>query len=157
MADFPRHLFAVRNRLRENPDDEKIGGDVRQLVTGLEAVIAGAIGDEAAFLATLSENPNDYAGWCAYCDWRMDRDMPPLLADVFRLFNAECGSIRDTRDPAKDEAFVQTHVAQVSKHVARWGETDLFHHFILFDDEWANAHRDLAASILRTASRWDPL
>ena len=158
VADFPRYLFAMRNRLAENPDDEALNPELRQMVTGLGVVLEKAKGDEAAFLAALSANPDDYAGWCAYCDWRMDRARPPLLADILRLYRATCGSVQNTRDPAKDEAFVQTHVAQVSKHVGgiECG-ADRFHHFILFDDEWANAHRDLAASILRTASRWDPL
>ncbi len=158
LQDFPRYLFALRTRVAKNEDDEALNGTLRELLSGLDAVIGGATGDEVAFLAALSENPNDYAGWCAYSDWRMDRARPPLLADILRRYGADAGAVtQDTRDPSKDEAFVQTHVAQASKHVARWGERDLYHHFILFDDEWANAHRDLAASILRTASRWDPL
>ena len=157
VADFPRYLFAMRNRLDDNPDDEALNAELVQLVTGLDAVIEKSKGDEKAFLAALSANPDDYAGWCAYSDWRMERDRPPLLSDILQLFDARSGSLQSSRDAKKDEAVVQTHVAQASKHVAQWGETDLFHHFILFDDLWANAHRDLASSILRTASRWDPL
>jgi uncharacterized protein (TIGR02996 family) len=158
VEDFPRYLFALRNRVSENPDDETLSWNLKELLSGLDSVVKKATGDESAFLAALIANPNDYAGWCAYSDWRMERDRQPLLADVLRLYDADAGTVvRDTRNPKKDEAVVQTHVAQASKHVAQWEDTDLYHHFILFDDLWANAHRDLAASILRTASRWDPL
>jgi len=153
VQDFPRYLFAVRNRLIAHPDDEEIDFSLQNIVSGLVAVIDSASGDEAAFLTALTVNPDDFAGWCAYSDWRMENGKPTLLEDVFRKFQPHSGTIRDTRDPAKDEPFVQTHVAQASKHVARFHDVDRYHHFILFDDLWANAHRDLAASILRTASR----
>lgn len=159
VADFPRYLIAIRNRLAKNPDDETLSRELRDLVPGLNAVIEKARGDEKAFLAALTANPDDYAGWCAYSDWRMENDKPPLMEDIFRRYEPYHGYSAKTqlRRAEKDEVVVQTHVAQASKHIAKLHRHDHFHHFILFDDEWANAHRDLAASILRTASRWDPL
>jgi len=158
VADFPRYLFAMRNRLAENPDDETLSHELCQLVRGLDVVIEKAKGDEKAFLAALTADPDDYGVWCAYSYWRMERDRLPLLADVLLLYEPYWDAIEGTRQAMMDDALTQTHVAQLSKHVGRLeGGADRFHHFILFDDEWANAHRDLAASILRTASRWDPL
>ncbi len=157
VADFPRYLFAMRNRLADNPDDETLNAELRQLVTGLNALIHKAKGDEKAFFAALSANPDDYAGWCAYSDWRMERDRPPLLSDILRLYKPDFSAMEDTRLSKKDEVVAQSHIAQVSKHVGLSSYEDRYHHFILFDDLWANAHRDLASSILRTASRWDPL
>ena len=159
VADFPRYLFALRNRIAANADDETLNREVRDLVTGLDAIIKKATGDEKAFLTALTANPDDYACWCAYCDWRMENDKPLLLEEIFRRYEPYhgYGANSNLRRTEKDEMVVQTHIAQASKHIAQLHRRDHYHHFILFDDEWANAHRDLAASILRTASRWDPL
>jgi len=63
----------------------------------------------------------------------------------------------DTQDPSKSLLQSETHVAQLCLHTERWGEDDMYHRWILFDDVWAEAHPDLAEAILRYAARWDVL
>ncbi|MCU0658391.1 MAG: hypothetical protein MUF64_24960 [Polyangiaceae bacterium] len=48
---------------------------------------------------------------------------------------------------------VSEHIAQAALH-----QTEFFGHqqLFLFDDLWASAHPDLAASLLRYAAHWDP-
>jgi hypothetical protein len=62
-----------------------------------------------------------------------------------------------TQDPGKSLLQSETHVAQLCLHTNRWGDEDLYHRWILFDDLWAGAHSDLAEAILRYATRWDVL
>jgi uncharacterized protein (TIGR02996 family) len=60
-------------------------------------------------------------------------------------------------DTAKSRVQVEQHVAQLCLHTARWGDQDLYHRWIAFDDLWAAAHPDLAKAILTYARRWDVL
>jgi hypothetical protein len=58
-------------------------------------------------------------------------------------------------DPSKSLISVGEHVAQLCLHVGWEGE--MYHQWIIFDDLWADEHRDLADGILRYAKRWDVL
>jgi hypothetical protein len=63
----------------------------------------------------------------------------------------------DPRDPSRDQRRVQRHVAQASMHMDRAvGPGELFHQWILFDDQWAAAYPDLANSLLRLAAAVRP-
>lgn len=133
--------------------------ELASLTAGVRAAIAAATGDEAALLAGVAANPADDAAWSAYSDWLEEHDCRPagehLLGQALRRAAPRLST--DTRDPGKDLFLVQPHVAQACLHSDKWGETDLFHHWILFDDLWAAANPDLANSVLRFASRWDVL
>jgi uncharacterized protein (TIGR02996 family) len=126
-------------------------------MSGLAPAIRTAKGTEVPLLKAVRANPNDTACWAAYSDWLLENDRPTLLERILTKCNAPSGTIKDSRNPKKDEILVQAHVAQACKHRARWARTDSYHHFIFFDDLWANAHPHLASSILRTGNRWDVL
>lgn len=150
VPDLPRLFFTL-------PADEQIGGAVEEVIDGLAPAVKAAKGTEALLLKAVAANPNDMACWNSYSDWLLENGRPTLLERSLKRYAAQSGSIRKTRDPKKDVVLVQAHVAQASKHVARWGNTDLYHHLVFFDDLWANAHPHLASSLLRAANRWDPL
>lgn len=65
---------------------------------------------------------------------------------------ADARKVRRNIDRTK--IVVGDHIAQMSLWT---NETYGFQQWILFDDRWAAAHRDLACSLLRYASGWDPL
>lgn len=156
VPDFPRFLFPLSARDRDEAGAE-VGSEVMQVLSGFDPAVKAAKGREVAFLKTLAADPNDMACWSAYSDWLLENDRPTLLERVLKKYHPDHGSVDPSRNPKKDRVVVQPHVAQASKHVARWGDEDLYHHFVFFDDLWANAHPHLAASLLRTANRWDPL
>ncbi|MCC2670929.1 MAG: hypothetical protein K0Q72_3400 [Armatimonadetes bacterium] len=52
---------------------------------------------------------------------------------------------------------VEEHVAQLCLHVDRWGDRDLYHRWILFDDLWLAANPALGNAILTYVKRWDVL
>lgn len=156
VPDFPRFLIPLAARDRDEAGAE-VGSELMQLLSGLAPVVKATKGQETAFLKAVAANPDDLVCWGAYTDWLLENDQPPLLERFLKKYGADSGSIQETRNPKKDRVVVQSHVAQASKHVARWGKEDLYHHFVLFDDLWANAHPHLAASLLRAANRWDPL
>jgi hypothetical protein len=57
------------------------------------------------------------------------------------------------RDPERSVIDVAGHIAQISMHVsADFG----YQQWYLFDDLWAAAHADLAASLMRYAASWNP-
>jgi uncharacterized protein (TIGR02996 family) len=158
VPDFPRYLLAAES-LPES-ERERLPGAVHQLLGGLPAYAPR--GDERALFAGVRAAPHDDGAWAAYSDWLEEHDRPAagrhLLGRVLRAFFPDNGSVRDTRNPRKDQVLVQGHVAQACKHVAHWDWAgDLYHHLILFDDLWAAAHPDLVNSTLRFASRWDVL
>jgi uncharacterized protein (TIGR02996 family) len=155
VPDVARFLFTPD--IQAAREEEGPRSELAQLVGGLHATVKAAKGQEAAFLKAVAANPNDTACWSAYSDWLLENDKPTLLERVLKQYSPDAGCDTSSRDPKKDTVVVQAHVAQASKHVAKWGNENLYHHFIFFDDLWANAHPDLASSILRTANRWDPL
>ena len=57
------------------------------------------------------------------------------------------------RDPSKSLIAVGPHSAQVCMHAS-----DVFGYqqWFLFDDQWAAAHPNMARSLLRYTSGWDP-
>lgn len=156
VPDVARYLFTLIP-LDTDETRVEIHSDLLQLLHGLAPAVKAAKGQEAAFLKAVAANPNDTACWSAYSDWLLENGKPTLLERILKQYTPDAGCDTSSRRPKKDRIVVQSHVAQASKHVATWGTEDLYHHFVLFDDLWANAHPDLAGSIVRTASRWDPL
>jgi uncharacterized protein (TIGR02996 family) len=156
VPDFARHLLAL-NELEPHVYRKEINMAFFELLSGPDPAVKAAKGREPAFLKAVAANPDDLVCWGAYSDWLLENGQPTLLERILKKYGAESGSIQKTRNPKKDRVVVQMHVAQASKHVARWGSEDLYHHFVFFDDLWANAHPHLAASLLRAAGRWDPL
>ena len=74
------------------------------------------------------------------------------------LARALPGRPRWSDDLGKSLVHVEEHLAQLCLHVGRhYGETDVYHRWIFFDDLWAGAHPDLANAILRYARTWDVL
>jgi hypothetical protein len=59
----------------------------------------------------------------------------------------------ENRDPERSVIDVAEHIAQMSMHASGF-----FGHqqWYLFDDVWAAAHPDLAASLMRYAASWNP-
>jgi hypothetical protein len=78
-------------------------------------------------------------------------------ADGINAIEVDPRFARSGHDPAKSIVRAERHVAQLCLHTDRWGERDLYHRWILFDDLWAGAHPDLAAAILAYARQWDVL
>jgi uncharacterized protein (TIGR02996 family) len=157
VPDFARHLIAL-DALEPHMYRREIHITFFQLLSGTDSAVGAAKGQERAFLKTLAADPNDTACWAAYSDWLLENDRPTLLERILKKYTPNgFDDVEKTRNPRKDRVVVQTHVAQASKHVGRRGKEDLYHHFVFFDDLWANAHPHLAAGLLRAASRWDPL
>ncbi len=86
------------------------------------------------------ETGNLAAAWHALT--QAEKEKPPTVA---------------RRGRSKSKVHVDEHVAQLCLHVDRWGDDDLYHQWIYFDDVWASAHPDLANGLLRFARRWDVL
>jgi hypothetical protein len=76
-------------------------------------------------------------------------------ADAKHEFAQLAGDHRDTGcDPSKSIIDEQPHALLFAMHASKhFGHQQ----WILFDDVWAAAHPDLARSLLRYGSRWDPL
>ncbi len=60
-------------------------------------------------------------------------------------------------DPSKSIVGASDHLAQLCIHVGEFFGRDVYHQWVIFDDLWAGANRDLAEGILRYAKRWDVL
>lgn len=158
VPDLPRFLFALQSGAVDL-EDEEMHPSVGEVLTGLAPAVRTAKGTEVPLLKAVRANPNDTACWAAYSDWLEENGKPTLLERILAKCDAPCGAIEGSRNPKKDTVVVQTHVAQVSKHVARFDhmKQNLYHHLVFFDDLWANAHPHLASSLLRAANRWDIL
>jgi uncharacterized protein (TIGR02996 family) len=152
VPDLPRFLFCFQPE-RDNPGNDELGGMIK-VVNGLEPAVRTAKGTEVPLLKAVRANPNDTACWAAYSDWLEENGRPTLLERILMKYYATDGH---TRNSKKDVVLVQNHVAQVCKHVGGDGRQSTYHHLILFDDLWANAHPLLASSILRAGNRWDIL
>ena len=162
IPDLPRPLFHMERHYNIGKD---VGSEaLSDVMSGFTSARSATTGTEELLLKAVSANPHDVVCWGAYSDWCEENGKPALLQRILERAVFVYGFDRhgprvgaDTCDPKKDRVLVQTHVAQASKHVARHGDTDLYHHLVLFDDLWANAHPHHAASLLRAASRWDIL
>ena len=60
---------------------------------------------------------------------------------------------RNSGDPERSLIAVGDHVAQLCLHVSEFFG---YQQWIVFDDRWAAAHPELAASLLRYNHDWDP-
>jgi hypothetical protein len=78
--------------------------------------------------------------------------------DVEAALTAHPPDRPDRHDPSKSRIQVDEHVAVLYLHVGRlYEQTDLYYQWILFDDQWAAAHPDLANAIMRYDRCWDVL
>lgn len=68
-------------------------------------------------------------------------------------------SLRGVLDHEPTKSLVRTsdHLLQLCLHIGNYFGRDIYHQWIIFDDLWAGANRDLAEGILRSAQRWDVL
>jgi len=155
VPDLARGLIRVQDIY--DVASESFHYSLAEVMTGLEPAFRTAKGTELLLLKAVRADPDDTACWGAYSDWLLENSRPTLLERILTKCDAPCGAIDKSRNPKRDAVLVQSHVAQASKNVARFGSEDLCHHLIFFDDLWANAHTHLAGSILRAANRWDPL
>lgn len=101
--------------------------------------------------------------------WRLDRyesvaalrrsadephaDAHARLARFLEELPPDRRSEHHRRDPALSRIQVTRHLAQAVIHV---DQRFSYQRWYLFDDVWAAAHPDLAASLLRCAAGWDP-
>jgi hypothetical protein len=60
-------------------------------------------------------------------------------------------------DPSRSLIGTSDHLLQLCLHIGNVFGSDVYHQWIIFDDPWAGANRDLAEGILRFAHRWDVL
>ena len=155
VPDLARGLIRVHDIFKEAGDS--FHRSLAEVMTGLDPAFRTAKGTEVPLLKAVRANPDDTACWSAYSDWLLENGRPTLLERILAKCDAPSGHIQKTRSPKKDQVLVQSHVAQACKHVAADGRENMYHHLIFFDDLWANAHPELAASVLRVANRWDPL
>lgn len=158
VGDLPRLFFALD--AMTDKQKEKLHDTLREVLSGLEPAAKTAKGEERPLLKAARAEPNDTARWNAYADWCAENGKPPLLERILARYDAT-RSTGEKRNPKRDVIAVGRHVAQAGKHVDRWHSgrwrTELFHTTIFFDDQWANAHPQHAASLLRAAGRWDIL
>jgi uncharacterized protein (TIGR02996 family) len=156
--DLPRVLLALDAEFGDSGD---VMYPLRDLLGGIAPAARMAKGTEIPLLKAVRANPNDTACWAAYCDWLEENGKPTLLERILAKYRAADEHTGDRVHQKKDRVLVQSHVAQACKRVARWVQghrhQDMYHHLILFDDLWANAHPLLASSILRAGNRWDVL
>jgi hypothetical protein len=75
------------------------------------------------------------------------------LARVLRQLPPDQRSEESWRDPALSRIQASGHLVQATIHMSRHLA---YQRWYLFDDIWAAAHPDLAASLLRCAAGWDP-
>jgi hypothetical protein len=136
-----------------------------------------------AFLSGVRSDPSDATTWAAWNDWRAERGREPpgigLLRDAFARMARLPGSLQDQlfRDwSAQSLLEMETkHRAELRKTPKSLlhGEERLvqmcldgshddeagpyFGQWILFDDQWASAHPELADALLTWSARWDVL
>jgi hypothetical protein len=59
----------------------------------------------------------------------------------------------ENRDQERSVIDVTEHIAQMSMHASGYSGHQQWY---LFDDVWAAAHPDLACSLMRYATSWNP-
>lgn len=74
-------------------------------------------------------------------------------ADAARDEFAAAMPARHSGDPERSIVYAGEHAALVCAHLSTFFG---YQQWVLFDDIWAAAHRDLATSLLRYTVRWDP-
>lgn len=87
--------------------------------------------------------------------WRSaTQDHPTAYGEIQSLRKHSSAAVGRSRpDPEKSVVRHSEHLAQAAVHVHELFGYELWY---LFDDVWADAHPDLAASLLRCAGTWDP-
>src|SRR5262249_30101098 len=84
-------------------------------------------------------------------------DNPPSELVAARLATTFRKRPRSHADPTKSVIEVYEHLGQMGLHAERFGKSDFYHRWYLFDDAWVAAHPNLASSLLRSVTRWDVL
>lgn len=107
--------------------------------------------DEAGIAGALTR-----AGRCPLMELRA-RGNPSRLgvgsADAAREEFAAAMPERHGGDPERSIVYAGEHAALLCAHLSTFFG---YQQWVLFDDLWAAAHRDLATSLLRYTVRWDP-
>ncbi len=165
LPDFWRWLA------RTTPDEDEWPGNLLSLHECLFPATGKVTGMEEAFVEALRANPADRTSWGAYADWLEEQGQPGpgvvLLREALLRLAQDADTLTELLhpsqpDPTKSRIRVEEHVAQAWLHTNRWTypsgrSEDVYVQMTFFDDLWAAAHPDLAGSILRFGSRWDPL
>ncbi len=79
------------------------------------------------------------------------------LAAAGRLPERVVDCATEGQDPSKSLVATSDHLVQLSLHIGNWFGDDVYQQWVVFDDRWAGANRDLAEGILRYAHHWDVL
>ncbi|WP_436530913.1 hypothetical protein [Actinoplanes sp. HUAS TT8] len=127
-------------------DDERWPAELRILA----ALIAqGEPGPDAEALAVALRRATRWPGFGLDADESLrDGELEHAVDLVLTA------PIAEGRKPEASLILVGRHLAQMAMHCStEFG----FQQWFLFDDVWAAAYPDLAASLLRYASGWDPL
>jgi uncharacterized protein (TIGR02996 family) len=165
LPDFPKWLAGTA------ADEVEWPGHLCSLKEELFPEGEAPRGLEGAFVRSLASDPGDRASWMAYADWLHEQGRPGAGAAILhhaltRMARAAEPSRGDRKgkprgEPGKSRIRVNDHLAVACFHSDHWStprrSQDLYEQMILFDDLWAGAHSDLARSMVRYASRWDPL
>ncbi|WP_182902613.1 hypothetical protein [Microbispora sp. H10830] len=91
--------------------------------------------------------------WGPLEEWLPEISAPHSRAHGHALRLLEDGVPADGRDPGRTLIRCDDHLAQMAIHMdERFG----YRQWFLFDDVWAAAHPELAASLMRFGAHWDP-
>ena len=132
LPDLATHLAV------DDPGSHRWPHDVRLL----RALVAPGEHDMGRALERYAQLPG-------YAPSPASRDRMPTHEAVHREM---VGMLQADR-PTESLIRLDTHLAQVARHIDDFFGFD---QWILFDDQWAATHPDLARSLLRYAAHWDP-
>jgi hypothetical protein len=131
------------------------------LAAALRAADPGALSYELCALRALIASGDEEIGpalercnrWGPLEEWVPEISAPHSLAHEHALRLLEDRVPVDGRDPGRTLIRCDRHLARMAIHMDEYfGHRQWF----LFDDVWAAAHPDLAASLMRFGAHWDP-
>lgn len=116
-------------------------------------LLRAAIQPDDQGLGAALQRCADYPLWTIGSDGGTGRAGLGPQPDAWADFKKLAAKRKPDGDPSLSRIDVSEHIAQAALHSSKsFGYQQLF----LFDDLWASANPDLAASLLRYASGWDP-
>ncbi|MEV4325788.1 hypothetical protein ACIBK1_11960 [Microbispora rosea] len=91
--------------------------------------------------------------WGPLEEWPPEISAPHYRAHEHALRLLEDFVPADGRDPGRTLIRCDGHLAQMAIHM---DEGSGYRQWFLFDDVWAAAHPEMAASLMRFGAHWDP-